>query len=180
MSAARAHRGFATSPATADLCDEHVESPSRPCIATPGYFNDYGGIKKFHGRIETVKCFESNPLVRKTLGEPGEGRVLVVDGGASTRCAILGDLLATMARDNGWSGVVVNGNIRDSAVIAGIEIGVKAQGTHPLKSIKTHMGERGTTVAFAGVEFVPGHWLYADEDGIIISETELHLPDSKL
>eukprot|EP00568_Trieres_chinensis_P001270 CAMPEP_0183309542 /NCGR_PEP_ID=MMETSP0160_2-20130417/25405_1 /TAXON_ID=2839 ORGANISM="Odontella Sinensis, Strain Grunow 1884" /NCGR_SAMPLE_ID=MMETSP0160_2 /ASSEMBLY_ACC=CAM_ASM_000250 /LENGTH=176 /DNA_ID=CAMNT_0025473587 /DNA_START=130 /DNA_END=660 /DNA_ORIENTATION=- len=169
-----------SSPATADLCDEHVLSPTRLAVGQPGIFSDYGAVKRFHGRIETVRCFESNPLVRKTLSEPGQGRVLVVDGGESMRCAILGDLLAGMAHENGWAGVVVNGCIRDSSAIANIEVGVKARGTHPLKSIKTHMGERGVTVAFAGLEFNPGYWLYADEDGIVISETELHLPGSSL
>jgi regulator of ribonuclease activity A len=160
-------------PATADLCDEYVTSPSRLAVAEPGYLKDYGGVKSFFGPIETIKCFESNPLVRQTLGEPGEGRVLVVDGGGSKRVAILGDELTKMAQKNNWSGIVVNGCIRDSKIIGTISIGVKAWGTHPLKSAKTHMGERGRDVTFAGVEFVPGHYLYADEDGIIVSENDL-------
>jgi regulator of ribonuclease activity A len=163
------------SPATADLCDKYVTSPSRLIVAQPGYFKDYGGIKSFSGRVETVKCFESNPMVRSTLGDPGEGRVLVVDGGGSQRVAICGDMLAQMGCDNGWSGIIVNGCIRDSAVIAKIPIGVKAINTHPLKSAKTHQGERGCTVAFAGVEFVPGMYVYADEDGVIVSENALNL-----
>eukprot|EP00545_Synedropsis_sp_CCMP1620_P012322 CAMPEP_0119008002 /NCGR_PEP_ID=MMETSP1176-20130426/3399_1 /TAXON_ID=265551 /ORGANISM="Synedropsis recta cf, Strain CCMP1620" /LENGTH=173 /DNA_ID=CAMNT_0006960253 /DNA_START=112 /DNA_END=633 /DNA_ORIENTATION=- len=162
-----------SSPTTADLCDMYVTSPSRLTVAQPGYFKDYGGIKAFSGRIETVKCFESNPMVRSTLGESGEGRVLVVDGAGSQRVAICGDMLAQMGSDNGWTGIIVNGCIRDSAVIAKIPIGVKAINTHPLKSAKTHQGERGCTVAFAGVEFVPGMYIYADEDGIIVSENEL-------
>ena len=160
-------------PATADLCDKYVNSPSRLMVATPGYFKDFGGIKKFSGKIETVKCFESNPAVRTTLGEDGQGRVLVVDGAASQRVALCGDMLAQMAADNGWSGLIINGCIRDSAVIAKIPVGVKAMNTHPLKSAKTHPGERGCTVAFAGVEFVPGMYVYADEDGVIVGETEL-------
>ena len=168
-----------SSPATADLCDDYVASPTRLSVAGSGDFRDFGGVKRFHGQIETVRCFESNPLVRKTLQEPGNGRVLVVDGGASTRVAILGDMLAKFAQDNGWKGIVVNGCIRDSKVISELSVGVKARGTHPLKSVKTHMGERGITVAFGGLEFVPGHWLYADEDGIVISEEQLKL-DSKL
>ena len=162
-------------PGTADLCDKYMESPSRLMVATPGYFKDFGGIRKFSGKVETVKCFESNPMVRSTLGEPGDGRVLVVDGAASQRVALCGDLLAQMASDNGWSGLIINGCIRDSAVIAQIPIGVKAINTHPIKSAKTHPGERGCTVAFAGVEFVPGMFVYADEDGVVISETELTL-----
>jgi len=150
-------------PATADLCDKYVTSPSRLTVAEPGHFHDYGGILSFSGKIETIKCFESNPLVRKTLNEAGNGRVLVVDGGASKRCAILGDELAGLAHKNNWAGLIMNGCIRDSGVIKTIPVGVKALGTHPLKSIKTHEGERGSIVAFAGVEFVPGHWVYADE-----------------
>ncbi|KAI2492197.1 4-hydroxy-4-methyl-2-oxoglutarate aldolase [Fragilaria crotonensis] len=160
-------------PGTADLCDKYVDSPSRLMVATPGYFKDFGGIRKFSGKVETVKCFESNPMVRSTLGEAGGGRVLVVDGAASQRVALCGDLLAQMAADNGWSGLIINGCIRDSAVIAQIPIGVKAMNTHPIKSAKTHPGERGCTVAFAGVEFVPGMFVYADEDGVLVSETEL-------
>lgn len=167
------------SPATADLCDDHVTSPTRLSVMGSDDFRDYGGVKSFHGKIETVRCFESNPMVRKTLMEPGNGRVLVVDGGGSNRVAILGDMLAKFAQDNGWKGIVVNGCIRDSKVIGTLNVGVKARGTHPLKSAKTHMGEKGTTVAFGGLEFVPGHWLYADEDGIVISEQELTF-DSKL
>ena len=170
---------MSSSPATADLCDDHVSSPTRLSVMGSGDFRDYGGVKSFHGQIETVRCFESNPMVRKTLQEPGQGRVLVVDGGGSNRVAILGDMLAKFAQDNGWKGIVVNGCIRDSKVIGTLDVGVKARGTHPLKSAKTHEGERGITVAFGGLEFVPGHWLYADEDGIVISENELKL-DSKL
>ena len=117
--------------ATADLCDGHVASPGRLEVARPNYLNDYGGRKSFWGEIETIRCFESNPLVRKTLSEPGNGRVLVVDGGSSTRVAIMGDMLARFAKDNEWAGVIINGCIRDSKVISGIDIGVKAIGTHP-------------------------------------------------
>eukprot|EP00586_Coscinodiscus_wailesii_P018683 CAMPEP_0172507766 /NCGR_PEP_ID=MMETSP1066-20121228/206354_1 /TAXON_ID=671091 /ORGANISM="Coscinodiscus wailesii, Strain CCMP2513" /LENGTH=189 /DNA_ID=CAMNT_0013285439 /DNA_START=222 /DNA_END=791 /DNA_ORIENTATION=+ len=168
--------------ATADLCDVFVKSPTRLQTAGSGSgtLNDYGGATSFCGRIETVRCFESNPLVRRTLSEPGHGRVLVVDGGGSRRVAILGDQLATLAYENNWAGVVVNGCIRDSKVIGGISVGVKALGTHPVKSIKDFEGEKGGRVSFAGLEFVPGDWLYADEDGIVISEKELVVGESKL
>jgi regulator of ribonuclease activity A len=148
---------------TADLCDAHISGPSPLSVCEPGLFYDYGGVKAFHGMIQTVRCFENNMWVRETLSTPGNGRVLVVDGGGSKRCALLGDVLASMAYENGWSGIVVNGCIRDSAIIATIPIGVKALGVHPLKSIKTQDGEVGCHVAFAGVEFVPLQWLYADE-----------------
>jgi regulator of ribonuclease activity A len=169
-----------TSIATADLCDTYIKSPQRLNIADPSIckFYSYGQKTSFSGPIETIRCYESNPLVRETLEVEGggKGRVLVVDGGGSTRCAILGDMLASMAVSNNWAGLIINGCIRDSKVINSLNIGVKALGTHPLKSIKDYKGESGGRVTFAGVEFVPGHWLYSDEDGIIISEKELELP----
>ncbi|MBL8258402.1 MAG: ribonuclease E activity regulator RraA [Candidatus Competibacteraceae bacterium] len=154
---------------TTDLCDEFSD---RLQIAEP-LFGDYGGETLFCGAIATVKVFEDNSLVRAALEEPGKGRVLVVDGGGSTRCALLGDQLAELAEENGWAGVVVNGCIRDSAAIAEIDIGVKALAVHPLKSVKRGVGERDVAVRFAGVQFVPGYYLYADEDGLIVSEKPL-------
>ncbi|HXH02239.1 MAG TPA: ribonuclease E activity regulator RraA [Candidatus Competibacteraceae bacterium] len=154
---------------TADLCDQHAEYLQ---IAEP-VFGDFGGRSAFHGRITTLKAFEDNSLVREILKEPGQGRVLVVDGGGSLRCAMLGDQLAELAEKNGWEGVVINGCIRDSAEIAQIDLGVKALGTHPLKTIKRGAGERDVPVRFAGVSFIPGHWLYADEDGIVVCERKL-------
>uniref|UniRef100_A0A7S3PVW3 4-hydroxy-4-methyl-2-oxoglutarate aldolase n=1 Tax=Chaetoceros debilis TaxID=122233 RepID=A0A7S3PVW3_9STRA len=136
--------------ATADLCDDHMSSPERLKVVEPGLFRMYGKKKNFHGPIETVKCFESNPLVRETLSSPGGGRVLVVDGGGSKRCAIMGDMLARFGAENGWNGVVINGYIRDSKIINGIDIGVKALGTHPLKSLKAYRGEKGVQVNFGG------------------------------
>src|SRR5437868_2128830 len=115
---------------TTDLCDEYS---SKIKIAEPVCFKDYGGKKIFHGVIYTVKCFENNPLVRKALEQNGEGKVLVVDGGGSMRCALLGDMLANLGIKNKWNGVIVNGCIRDSAAIAQLDIGVKALNTHPLK-----------------------------------------------
>ncbi|CAG9466446.1 unnamed protein product [Pedinophyceae sp. YPF-701] len=166
---------------TADLCDVHhprnvdVVGTDGIKIAEPG-LRDLGGKVRFHGMISTVRCFENNPLVRKALEEPGNGRVLVVDGGASRRCALLGDNLAAMAVRNGWSGLVINGMIRDSEDVAQMDLGVKAWGTHPLKSSKRDAGLRDVPVSFCGVQFVPGHWLYADGDGIVVSETELPTP----
>ena len=113
-------------------------------------------------------------MVRTVLSTPGQNRVLVVDGGGSKRVAILGDQIANLAVDNGWAGVIVNGCIRDSAIINGLDIGVKALGTHPVKSLKTYPGERGVAVNFGGVEFVPGYWVYSDEDGIVVSEGTIH------
>ncbi|WP_437731578.1 ribonuclease E activity regulator RraA [Sorangium sp. So ce1335] len=154
---------------TTDLCDEH---PDAVVVSEP-VFRDYGGARLFHGRIATVKVHEDNVLVRKTLEEPGEGRVLVVDGGGSLRCALLGDNLADMARQNGWAGLVVYGCIRDAEAIARLAIGVKALATHPRKSGKKGAGDRDVPVTFAGVTYVPGGFVYADHDGVIYAQKQL-------
>lgn len=156
---------------TTDLCDGYSDILQ---IAEP-IFGDFGGIAAFSGPIATVKTFEDNSLVRKMLESAGDGRVLVVDGGASMRCALLGDNLAQLAIDNGWSGVVVNGCIRDSEDIGGMRIGVKALDTHPLKSVKKDYGQTDVPVTFAGIIFSPGHHLYADLDGLVVSAEELNL-----
>lgn len=170
----------ATRGATADLCDVFISDPvdsickQAVSIVEP-IFRDYGGHRKFSGRIATVKCFENNPLVRKSLEEDGTGRVLVVDGGASKRCALLGDNIAEIGYKNGWTGIIINGCIRDSADIQKMPLGVKALATYPLKSSKRDPGLQNVPVTFGGVLFTPGHWLYADEDGIIVSSSELKM-----
>lgn len=156
--------------ATADLCDAHE---GRVTVLDP-LFAHFGGLARFHGRVQTVKVFEDNVLVKSELSRPGDGRVLVVDGGGSLRCALLGDLLAQMAIDNGWAGVVVFGAIRDSGPIAEMPLGVLALGTHPMKSIKKGAGDVGIAVTFAGQTIRPGVWLYADEDGVILADAPLH------
>ncbi len=155
--------------ATADLYDEYEDKLQ---IATP-MFNDYGGNLKFCGPASTVRVFEDNSLVRAALEEPGEGRVLVIDGGASLKCALLGDMLAELGKENDWVGIIVYGCIRDSAVIANIAIGVKALNTNPRKSVKKGVGERDISVHFADVIISPGDYIYADEDGIVISGERL-------
>lgn len=154
---------------TADLCDLHAGELQ---ICEP-LFRDYGGRLCFSGPIRTVKCFEDNSRVREALESPGEGHVLVVDAGGSRRCAMLGDNLAQLAIDNGWSGVLLYGCIRDSADIGRMPIGVKALATHPLKSEKRGEGLRDVELRFAGVCFRPGAWLYADGDGVIVAERDL-------
>ena len=154
---------------TADLCDDHSDSLQ---IAQP-LFHNYGKNISFSGPISTVKCHEDNTQVRAQLEKPGNGRVLIVDGGGSTRCAMVGDLLAQLGADNGWSGIIVYGCIRDSGVIATIDIGVKALATMPLKSVKKGVGEIDINVHFADVDFIPGDYVYADEDGVIISSRAL-------
>lgn len=147
---------------TADLCDEHDVEVADPL------FRHFGRRDAFAGPIHTVKVHEDNVLVRRELEGPGGGRVLVVDGGGSTRRALLGDRLATLLRDNDWAGAVVFGCIRDSAVIDTMDVGIKALATCPRKSDKHGAGQVGIVVSFAGVRFEPGAQLYADNDGIII------------
>jgi regulator of ribonuclease activity A len=156
---------LATDFATADLCDAHEGKIS---IAAP-IFRHYGGKSAFCGPIATLKLFEDNGLVRQTLDTPGNGHVLVIDGGGSLRCALLGDQLAALAVSNGWSGIVIWGCIRDSAAICAMDLGVLALATHPQKTVKKNLGESGIPLSFAGVEFSPGAWLYADADGLIVS-----------
>ncbi len=155
--------------ATADLCDR-FDAEVR--VVSPG-FRDYGGLVCFSGRIATVKVHEDNSLVRAALETAGEGRVLVVDGGGSLRCALVGDVLAGLAHDHGWAGLLVYGCIRDAAAIAGVPIGLKALGTHPRKSVKKGWGDRDIPVTFSGVTFIPGNHLYADPDGIVVASRPL-------
>jgi regulator of ribonuclease activity A len=142
---------------------------------TEPVFHDWGGASSFAGPIETLRVFEDNGLVRQALETAGQGRVLVVDGGGSLRMALLGGNLASLAHRNGWSGIVVHGCIRDAVELAATPVGVKALAAIPRKSTQAGVGERGVPVAFAGVTFAPGAWLYADRDGIVVAERELHL-----
>lgn len=155
--------------ATTDLSDKYTTDVQ---VADP-IFRDFGGCIDFHGPAKTLKLFEDNSLVRAQLEQPGEGRVLVVDGGGSLRCALVGDQLGELAVNNGWAGIVVYGCIRDSAVIATQAVGVKAMATHPRKSLKKGVGEEDLTLSFAGLTIAPGDWVYADADGLLVSRTEL-------
>lgn len=159
---------------TADLCDQHEEQirTGRVRVLEP-MFNSYGGRQVFHGAIVTLKVFEDNTLVRKALEAPGEARVLVIDGGGSLRCALVGDQLARLGANNGWAGILVYGCIRDSRMIGETDLGVLALDTHPLKSIKKGAGDESIPVTFGGVTFCPGHHLYADEDGVLVSPSAL-------
>jgi regulator of ribonuclease activity A len=148
----------------ADLCDAH-EDEIEVCVLA---LRDFGGRRAFSGPIRTVRCHEDNSLVKATLETPGEGCVLVVDGGGSLRRALVGDMLAATAVANGWAGIVVNGAVRDTAVLANLELGVKALGSIPMRSVKRGEGVVDTPVAFGGVVFVPGDRLHADEDGVAI------------
>jgi regulator of ribonuclease activity A len=156
---------------TTDLCDTY---PDKVCIAEPG-FNDFGGLIDFYGQIQTIKCHEDNSLVRKVLETAGDGKVLVVDGGGSMRCALLGDMLGGLAIKNKWIGIIVYGCIRDSAALSLLPLGIKALDTIPLKSNKRNEGQENITVHFAGVDFIPGEYVYCDADGIVVSKEQLTL-----
>lgn len=159
---------------TADLCDRHEALLGEQLRVVAPIFRSFGGQPKFSGSIVTLKLFEDNSLLRATLETQGHGKVIVVDGGGSLRCALLGDQLAALAEQHGWSGVVINGCIRDSVAINGTQLGVRALATHPQKSVKRGIGERDVAVSFGGVTFHPGEWLYADEDGILVCQQALH------
>jgi regulator of ribonuclease activity A len=147
----------------ADLCDEHEDIQ-----ACQTQFRDFGGRGAFSGPIRTVACHEDNVLAKQTLATPGEGCVLVVDGGGSLARALVGDMLAGDAVKNGWAGIVVFGAVRDTAVLASLDIGIKALGTNPLRCFRRGEGVVDTPVAFGGVVFTPGDILHADADGIAV------------
>ena len=154
-----------------DICDDHLPDLQ---VLEP-LFTAYGGRKKFRGEIVTVKCFEDNSFVKQTLAKEGHGKVLVVDGGGSLRCALLGDILGAMAAENGWQGILINGCVRDVEILRTIDIGVSAINCHPLKSKKRNEGKLNIPLYFAGAHFESGQYLYADENGIILAEKELNL-----
>ena len=154
---------------TPDLCDDHADSLS---VVDPG-FRNYGGVSRFYGEIVTIKCYEDNSLVREWVARDGHGKVLVVDGGGSERRALLGDMLAEKAVENGWAGIIVYGCIRDVDIIAGLDLGVQALGSHPMKTDKKGIGEANIPVCFYGVDFRPGSYLYADNNGMVVSEKKL-------
>lgn len=155
---------------TADLFDQFADE-LQSCDLP---LRDYGGRSSFHGPIATVDCREDNLLVRETLAGPGDGRVLVVDGGGSPRTALLGDVLADLGRSNGWAGVIIHGAIRDVEALAALDFGVRALGSNPRKSAKAGAGTVGQPVRFGGVVFVPGYHAYVDADDIAVARWTLH------
>jgi regulator of ribonuclease activity A len=150
--------------ATADLVDE-IGPDVRSCDLQ---LAQYGGRPMFAGPIRTVRCFQDNALLKSILAGPGDGSVLVIDGGASVHTALVGDLIAELGRANGWAGLIVNGAVRDASTLRTLDIGIKALGTNPRKSTKTGAGEPDVAVTFGGVTFAPGEIAYSDEDGIVI------------
>lgn len=154
--------------ATADLVDE-IGEEVRSCDLQ---FTQFGQRREFVGRVTTVRCLQDNALLKQVLGEPGNGGVLVVDGAGSVHTALVGDVIAELGRSNGWSGIIVNGAVRDSKLLAGIDIGIKALGTNPRKSTKTGAGERDVPVELGGLTFNPGDLAYSDDDGIVLVAAE--------
>lgn len=150
---------------TPDLCDAY---PDQVSVVEPG-FRNFGGVSSFGGQIVTVKCFEDNSRVKELAEENGTGKVMVVDSGGSMRRACLGDILAEKAVNNGWAGIIIYGCIRDVDMIAQLPIGIQALGAHPMKTEKKGVGEVNIPVTFKGLTFQPGHYLYADNNGIVVS-----------
>lgn len=154
---------------TCDLCDENPEDV-RVCEPM---FSPFGGRECFGGEIVTVKCFEDNSRVKETLATPGNGKVLVVDGGGSLRCALLGDLIGEDAVKNGWEGVIVHGCVRDVDALGTLDLGVQALAAIPLKSVRRGEGQKDIPVTFGGVTFRNGEYVYADNNGVIVSAKRL-------
>lgn len=168
-----ADQDMATVP-TADVCDSNATSVVTGDLRVlHSIFQIYGQKRAFSGPVVTVKVFEDNVMVREFLESKGEGRVLVIDGGGSMRCALVGGNLGVLAQNNGWSGIIVNGCIRDVDEINGCDIGVRALGSNPLKSNKKGVGERHVPVYVAGFWIREGEWIYADSDGVLLSKSEL-------
>ncbi|MFT7688632.1 MAG: regulator of ribonuclease activity A [Candidatus Azotimanducaceae bacterium] len=152
-----------------DLCDEYPEFVN---VIEP-MFGNFGGRDAFGGEIVTIKCHEDNSLVASQVKEPGTGKVLVVDGGGSMRCGLLGDNLALKAMEQGWEGIIVYGCIRDVDIIAELDLGVQALASHPKKSVKRNIGLLNELVSFGGVDIKPGHYIYADNNGVLVSSKAL-------
>jgi len=162
----------ATKIVTPDLCDQY---PDLVRVVEP-MFNNYGGVAAFGGEIVTVKCFEDNSVVKEQVAQPGAGKVMVVDGGGSMRNALLGDMLAEKAASNGWEGLIIYGCIRDVDVIRQTRLGVQALNTNPRKTEKRGIGDLNVPVTFGGVTFLPGQFVYADNNGVIVSSEKLPVP----
>jgi regulator of ribonuclease activity A len=160
--------------ATTDLCDDNAAMLEDGRLAVlPPVFRHYGKHVRFSGPASTLKVFEDNALVRSTLETPGKGNVLVIDGGASLRRALVGGQLALLAQVNGWAGIIVDGCVRDTEEINACDVGVRALGAHPRKSAKAGVGEHGLRVQIQGVAVNPGDWIYADADGVLVAQQKL-------
>lgn len=154
-----------------DICDKYFDQIR---VLEP-WFTDFGAKQNFSGEIVTVKCFEDNSLVKDLVGTDGRGRVIVVDGGGSMRRALLGDLLAAKAAKNGWQGLLINGCVRDVEILQNIDLGIKALNSHPVKTDKLGEGQLEIAIEFGGVQMLPGQFLYADANGVVIADHDLKL-----
>ncbi len=149
---------------TADIVDD-LGDDARSCDVQ---FRSFGGRPRFNGRVRTLRVHQDNALLKQQLSTPGDGAVLVVDGGASLHTALVGDVIAGLAVANGWSGLVLHGAVRDVVALGGLDVGIKALGSNPRKSDKTGAGEIDVPVTFGGVTFTPGDQLFSDEDGVVL------------
>ena len=159
---------------TCDLCDDHKNDTTGDFRVLPPVFKAYGARAHFAGVAVTLKCFEDNSLVKAALDTPGLGRVLVVDGGGSLRRALVGGNLAAAAARNGWAGLLVDGCVRDVKELNATDVGIRALGLMPLPTEKKNQGEHNIPVQIQGVLIHPGDWIYADEDGVVVSTQPLH------
>ncbi len=155
---------------TTDLCDAHCDrlNDGRMAVLTP-YYLSFGKRRAFSGHAVTLMVTDDNALVRTVLETPGEGRVLVIDGGGSQRCALVGGQLAALAHDNGWNGIIVDGCVRDVDELNAVDIGIRAKAVHPRRGGKLGAGHRDTIIHIAGTHIRPGDWIVADADGILVS-----------
>lgn len=152
-----------------DICDQFIDE----IVVFDPVFRDFGGKRRFCGEIMTLRCFEDNSLLAETVRTPGRERVLVVDGGGSLRRALLGDLLAAAAMENGWQGLVINGAVRDVEILETIDLGIKALAACPVKTDKRGEGQLGVPLRFAGAQLEPGQFIYSDANGIIVARNKL-------
>ncbi len=160
--------------ATCDLCDANEDKLADGTLRVlPPVFQAFGKQRKFVGRACTLKVFEDNVLVRAALETPGNGSVLVVDGGGSLRCALVGGNLGQLAQKNGWAGIIVHGCVRDTVELDACDVGIRALHVHPRRSVRKGLGEKDLTVDIAGITVRPGDWIYADEDGVLVSAVPL-------
>ncbi len=156
---------------TCDLCDAHAE---RARVIAP-VFRSFGGRPAFHGPVSTARTFEDNSPVRDAVAEPGDGRVLIVDGGGSLARSLLGGDLAAKAAANGWAGVIVDGAVRDAAELSATNLGVLARALIPMKTIKRGIGERDVVIGLAGTVVAPGDYAYVDADGLVVFDAPVHV-----
>jgi len=159
---------------TCDICDANEDKLATGALAVlPPVFQKFGKRQWFSGPAKTLKVFEDNVLVRAALETPGNAQVLIVDGGGSLRCALVGGNLGMLAEKNGWAGIIVNGCVRDSAELNACDAGIRALATHPQRSVRKGVGDSDIAVTIAGVKVRPGDWIYADLDGILVAGEKL-------